>query len=203
MNERKIGVILSYFNIFLQVVIGFIYVPILLKYMGQSEYGLYQLMGSLIAYFSVMDFGLTSATIRGYIEYKTNKEFKRIENFLAMTQRIYIVICVIALLIGCIIYNYLDKIFDSSLKVDELISAKYIFLFLLNIIITFLGMIYRSVITANEKFLFMKGIETLQLVIQPFTVIAVMQISPTALAMVIVMTFYKFNINYFESLLLL
>lgn len=190
MNERKIGVILSYFNIFLQVVIGFIYVPILLKYMGQSEYGLYQLMGSLIAYFSVMDFGLTSATIRGYIEYKTNKEFKRIENFLAMTQRIYIVICVIALLIGCIIYNYLDKIFDSSLKVDELISAKYIFLLLLlNIIITFLGMIYRSVITANEKFLFMKGIETLQLVIQPFTVIAVMQISPTALAMVIVMTF--------------
>lgn len=189
MNERKIGIILSYLNIFLQVIIGFIYVPILLKYMGQSEYGLYQLMGSLIAYFSVMDFGLTSATIRGYIEYKTNKEFRKIENFLAMTQRIYMVICVIALLIGSIIYNYLDKIFNSSLNVNELIAAKYIFLLLLlNIIITFLGMVYRSVITANEKFLFMKGIETLQLVIQPFAVIAVMQISPTALAMVIVMT---------------
>ena len=32
---------------------------------------------------------------------------------------------------------------------------------------------YRSVITANEKFLFLKGMETLQLVIQPFAVIAV------------------------------
>lgn len=189
MSERKIGVFLSYLNIILQTVIGFVYVPILLKYMGQSEYGLYQLMGSLIAYFSVMDFGLTSATIRGYIEYRTNKDFKRIENFLAMTQRIYMIICVVVLLIGIVIYNYLDKIFGSSLKVDELNSAKYIFvLLLLNIIITFLGMIYRSVITANEKFFFMKGIETLQLVIQPFAVIAVMQISPTALAMVIVMT---------------
>ncbi len=189
MSERKIGVFLSYLNIILQTIIGFVYVPILLKYMGQSEYGLYQLMGSLIAYFSVMDFGLTSATIRGYIEYKTKNELERIKNFLAMTQRIYMLICVIALLIGSIIYNYLDKIFNSSLNVNELIAAKYIFLLLLlNIIITFLGMVYRSVITANEKFLFMKGIETLQLIIQPFAVIAVMQISPTALAMVIVMT---------------
>lgn len=189
MQQRSIGVGLSYINIIIQTMINFIYVPVLLYYMGQSEYGLYQLMGSLIAYFSVMDFGLTSATIRGYIEYKTNKEFNRIENFLAMTQRIYMVICVIALLIGSIIYNYLDKIFNSSLNVNELIAAKYIFLLLLlNIIITFLGMVYRSVITANEKFLFMKGIETLQLIIQPFAVIAVMQISPTALAMVIVMT---------------
>lgn len=199
MGERKIGVLLSYLNIVLQTVIGFVYVPILLKYMGQSEYGLYQLMGSLIAYFSVMDFGLTSATIRGYIEYKTNKDFKRIENFLAMTQRIYMIICVIALLIGIVIYSYLDKIFGSSLKVDELISAKYIFiLLLLNIIITFLGMIYRSVITANEKFLFMKGIETVQLIIQPFAVIAVMQISPTALAMVIVMTLINLILTIFR-----
>lgn len=189
MNERKIGIILSYLNIILQTIIGFLYVPILLIYMGQSEYGLYQLMGSLIAYFSVMDFGLTSATIRGYIEYRTNKEFERIENFLAITQRIYIVICIAVLLIGAIIYNYLEIIFGKSLTVNEIIEAKHIFMLLLiNIIITFLGMIYRSVITANEKFLFMKGIETIQLIVQPFAVIAVMQISPTALAMVIVMT---------------
>lgn len=199
MSERKIGVFLSYLNIVLQTVIGFVYVPILLKYMGQSEYGLYQLMGSLIAYFSVMDFGLTSATIRGYIEYKTNRDFKRIENFLAMTQRIYMIICVIALLIGIVIYSYLDKIFGNSLQVNELNSAKYIFiLLLLNIIITFLGMIYRSVITANEKFLFMKGIETVQLIIQPFAVIAVMQISPTALAMVIVMTLINLILTIFR-----
>lgn len=196
MSERKIGVFLSYLNIILQAIIGFLYVPILLKYMGQSEYGLYQLMGSLIAYFSVMDFGLTSATIRGYIEYKTKNELKKIENFLAMTQRLYMIICILALLIGIITYNYLDEIFNSSLKVDELIAAKYIFiLLLLNIIISFLGMVYRSVITANEKFLFMKGIETVQLIIQPFAVIAVMQVSPTALAMVIVMTLINLILN--------
>lgn len=46
MNQRKLGIFLSYLNILLQVIIGFIYVPILLHYIGKSEYGLYQLMGS-------------------------------------------------------------------------------------------------------------------------------------------------------------
>ena len=187
MSERKIGIILSYINIIIQTVINFLYVPLLLYYMGQSEYGLYQLMGSIIAYFSIMDFGLTSATIRTYIKYKVENKYKQVENFLAMTQRIYICICILAVIIGCILYNFIDKIFNNSLTVSEIISAKYIFiLLLLNIVITFL------VIAANEKFLFMKGIETVQLILQPFTVLLVMQAAPTAFAMVCVMTAINF-----------
>lgn len=189
MSERKIGIILSYINIILQTIINFLYVPLLLYYMGQSEYGLYQLMGSIIAYFGIMDFGLTSATIRTYIKYKVEKKYKQVENFLAMTQRIYICICIFAVIIGGILYNFLDEIFSNSLTTSELISAKYIFiLLLLNIVITFLGMVYRSVITANEKFLFLKGIETIQLILQPFAVLLVMQAMPTAFAMVCVIT---------------
>ena len=189
MNERKIGAILSYLNILIQAIVGFLYVPILLYYMGKSEYGLYQLMGSLIAYFSVMDFGLTSSTIRSYIHYKTQGNIDKLENFLAMTQRIYIVICIFIIFIASIVYIFLDNIFNNSLNQQEIIQAKNIFILLMfNLIITFLGMVYRSVITANEKFLFIKGIETLQLIFQPFMVIAVMQISPTAMAMVCVMT---------------
>ena len=189
MNQRSIGIGLSYVNMIIQTIVNFVYVPILLYYMGQSEYGLYQLMGSIIAYFSVMDFGLTASTIRLYIKYKTENDFKLLENFLAMTQRIYFVICLMTLIIGFCVYIFLDEIFKTGLTNQELISAKYIFILLIfNMIITFWGMIYRSVITANEKFLFMKGIETIQLILQPFAVIAMMQIQPTALAMVFVMT---------------
>lgn len=193
MNQRSIGIGLSYINMIIQTIVNFVYVPILLYYMGQSEYGLYQLMGSIIAYFSVMDFGLTASTIRLYIKYKTENNFKLLENFLAMTQRVYFVICLITLTIGSFVYTFLDEIFKTGLTNQELISAKYIFILLIfNMIITFIGMMYRSIITANEKFLFMKGIETIQLVLQPFAVIAMMQIEPTALAMVFVMTVINF-----------
>lgn len=47
MNQRKQGIFLSYLNIFLHAFIGFLYVPLLLHYIGKNEYGLYQLIGSL------------------------------------------------------------------------------------------------------------------------------------------------------------
>ena len=84
MNERKIGIAVSYLNIGLQAVIGFLYVPLLLYYIGQSEYGLYQLIGSLIAYFSIMDFGLTNAVVRFYARYRALQNEKAMENILAV-----------------------------------------------------------------------------------------------------------------------
>ena len=110
MNERKIGILLSYANILLHAVLGFIYVPILLHYIGKSEYGLYQLMGSLIAYFSVMDFGLSAAVIRFYAKYKALKDSIGMENILAISVRGYGAVTVLALAIGFVCYSFLDEI---------------------------------------------------------------------------------------------
>ena len=110
MNERKIGILISYVNIVLQAVIGFIYVPLLLHYIGKSEYGLYQLIGSFIAYFSVMDFGLTAAVVRFYAKYKAVNDKLGMENILAFAVRAYGVIAIILFAVGYICYEKLDII---------------------------------------------------------------------------------------------
>jgi len=52
-NQLKIGVFLSYVTIGLNSIIGLIYTPIMLRYMGPSEYGLYSLGASIIAYLTI------------------------------------------------------------------------------------------------------------------------------------------------------
>lgn len=189
MSQRKIGIIISYINILLQILINFIYVPILLYYIGKSEYGLYQLIGSFIAYFSIMDFGLTAAAVRFYIKYKTLNDKINMENVLAIATRCYAVITLILFIIGYICYLFLDEIFYNSMTSSEISSAKNIFiLLLLNIIITISTMIFRAIINAHEKFLFLKGIETFQLVLQPVLVIAVLQEYPYAFSVALVQT---------------
>ena len=111
MNERKIGIIISYLNILIQAVIGFAYVPILLHYIGKSEYGLYQLIGSFIAYFSIMDFGLTAAVVRFYAKYKALQDRVNMENILAIAMRAYGVITALMLVSGIAFYFYLPSIF--------------------------------------------------------------------------------------------
>ena len=167
MNQRQLGVFLSYLNIALQVIIGFLYVPILLHFIGKSEYGLYQLMGSLIAYFSIMDFGLSAAVIRFYAKYRALKDSIGMENILAISVRGYGAVTILALVIGFICYGFIDVIFAGSMTVSEVDEAKQIFLLLLlNIVITLSTMVFRSVINAHERFFFLKGMETIQLVLQ-------------------------------------
>lgn len=189
MNQRKLGILLSYVNILLQVIIGFLYVPILLHYIGKSEYGLYQLMGSLIAYFSVMDFGLSAAVIRFYAKYRALKDKVGMENILAISMRGYGAVTVLALAVGGICYALLDRIFAGSMTATEITESKDIFLLLLlNIVVTLSTMVFRSVINAQERFLFLKGMETVQLVMQPILVVLVLMQHPSAFSVAAVQT---------------
>lgn len=189
MNERKIGILISYINIVLHALVGFIYVPLLLHYIGKSEYGLYQLIGSLIAYFSIMDFGLTAAVVRFYTKYKTENDRVGMENILAISLRAYTIITVVLFGIGCICYFNLSSIFAKSMSLEEIVSAKQLFLLLLfNIVLTVSTMIFRAVINAHEKYLFLKGLETVQLVLQPLLVLVVLQQNPYALSVALVQT---------------
>lgn len=190
MNERKIGIVISYINIILHAVIGFIYVPLLLHYIGKSEYGLYQLIGSFIAYFSIMDFGLTAAVVRFYARYKAVNDKLGMENILAVAARGYGIIALILFIAGVICYVKLDVIFATSMTIAELTTAKTLFLLLLfNIVITLTTMLFRAIINANETFLFLKGTETLQMVLQPVLVVLILQQYPSAVVVAIVQTF--------------
>lgn len=189
MNERRLGVGISYLNIVLQTIIGFLYVPILLHSIGKNEYGLYQLIGSLIAYFLVMDFGLSSAVIRFYTKYKTLSDWRGMENVLALAFRGYLAIDGLIVLLGAACYFYLDAIFSQSMTLGELHEAKKLFLLLLfNIGVTLPTMVFRSVINAHEKFLFLKGMETVQLIFQPVLVVLVLLEYPSAFSVALVQT---------------
>lgn len=52
-NQKKVGVLLSYVNLAISTIIPFFYTPIMLAILGQSEYGLYSLSNSVISYLSL------------------------------------------------------------------------------------------------------------------------------------------------------
>ena len=189
MYERKIGILISYFNLILQTVIGFGYVPLLLHYIGISEYGLYQLIGSFIAYFAIMDFGLTAAVVRFYTKFKAEKDELAMENLLGISAIAYGIISLMLFMIGIICYYHIDYIFGATMSYTEIKTAKMLFLLLLfNIVLTVSSMLFKAVINAYEKFLFLKGLETCQLLLQPIIILLVLQKYPSSVAVALVQT---------------
>src|SRR5690554_6028686 len=137
---------------FLHILIGFIYVPLLLHFLGKSQYGLYQLMGSVIAYMTVMDFGLSGTITRYYSRYLSLDDKKNKANILALSGLIYSTITVFILIVGMIVYFNLDTIFSNSLTVFELYKARQIFIIMLiNVAITIPSHIFTAAINANER----------------------------------------------------
>ena len=63
-NELKAGVLLSYVNLAIGMIIPIIYTPVMLRLLGQAEYGLYSLSNSVISYLSLLTFGLGGSILR-------------------------------------------------------------------------------------------------------------------------------------------
>ena len=95
-NEIKIGAILSYVIIVINMIIGILYTPYLTSKLGQSEYGLYSLITSIISYLTILDFGFGNAIIIYTTKYKTNNEKDKEQKLHGMFFIIYIVIGIIA-----------------------------------------------------------------------------------------------------------
>ena len=74
-NERKRGAILSYLSIILSTVVQLVYTPLLIRMLGQSEYGLYSLVSSIIGYLTVLDLGFGNAIVVFTAKYRANKHY--------------------------------------------------------------------------------------------------------------------------------
>ncbi len=193
MSARKIGIIFNYASIVLSAVVGLLYVPILLHYIGKNEFGLYQLIGSLISYFSVMDFGLSGAVVRFYSKAKALADRTMMENILGMAARVYVVIALLITCVGAYVYFHLDLVFGRSLSEGELDLAKDLFILLIiNVGATLVATPFRAVMTSYERFFILKSIDIVQLILQPMLVIFFLRDFPSAVTVAAVQTVLNF-----------
>lgn len=170
-GQLKKGAVLSYLNIIISIVTGFVSAPLLLKGMGTSEYGAYQMTAALIGYVSVLDFGLHSSVTRYVAKYQAKKDEKEQENFLGVSLILFSFIAVLILAIGLVLYRNIPNIYANSASAEEMsIIRKLLVVLILNLAISMPGAVFESIIIAYEKFVFAKLATTIKMLLR-FTVI--------------------------------
>ena len=73
-SQRKVGVILQYGQMGLSTLISLFYTPVMLRILGQGEYGIYNLAASIISYLSLLSLGLGASYVRFYSRYKVHQD---------------------------------------------------------------------------------------------------------------------------------
>jgi O-antigen/teichoic acid export membrane protein len=195
-NQLKAGATLSYISMGLGYVISIIYTPIMLRLLGQSEYGLYNLVASVVAYLGLLNFGFGSAYIRFYSRYKVNNDRVNIAKLNGMFLIVFSVIGFIAVLAGMVLVFYTETIFGNELTLREISTAKILMaIMVINIAFSFPNIVFNSHITANEQFIFQKVLQMVRVVANPFLVLPVLFMGYGSIGMVVVTTLLNISIE--------
>lgn len=182
MSERKKGAILSYIQVVLSVAVSVIYVPVLLRYLGQSEYGLYQIVGSFFSYISVFESCMSTGVLRNYCNALGSQDKEAADVTLSMAKVIYRMMAALMVVAGVIVLFAFRSFYASSFTASELKESSAILLLLFaNMMVTLLGSVYLTILTGHEKFTFLKVLAIIIQVAQPFFVILCVRKIPYAI----------------------
>lgn len=188
-NQLKAGAVLSYISMGLGYLVSIIYTPLMLRLLGQSEYGLYNLVASVVAYLGVLNFGFGSAYMRYYSRYKVKESSEKIKTLNGMFLIIFSIMGFIAVFVGLALAMNTELIFGTELSNIELAKAKNLMIILvINLAISFPNIVFTSHITANEKFIFLKLVQMIKTLASPFVILPILILGYGSVGMVIVTT---------------
>lgn len=191
-NQLKAGVVLNYVVIFLNTIVGLLYTPYMLRMMGQSEYGLYSLVASVIAYLTVLDLGFGNAIVRYTAKFRAEKKTEEQYEMFGMFFLLYLVIGIIAFGIGLGLYFNVDTLFGNTMTAVELGRARIMMLLLVaNLAFTFPMSIWGSIIQAYEDFVFQKSLNIIRIILNTAVMICLLHFGYKAVAMVVVQTIFN------------
>ena len=192
MNQLKAGAALNYVVILLNTAVGLLYTPYMLRMMGQSEYGLYSLVASVIAYLTVLDLGLGNAVIRYTAKFRAEGKTKEQYEMFGMFLALYSIISVVALIGGMGLYLNVDRMFGGTMTEIELSHARIMMLILVfNLVVTFPMSIFGSIMSAYERFVFPKVINIIRIILNTVVMIVLLEMGYKAIAMVIIQTLFN------------
>ena len=191
-NQLKIGIVLNYVIIALNGLVGIVYTPFMLRMLGQSEYGLYSLAASVIAYLSILDLGFGNAVIRYTAKYRAEGKGEEQHALFGMFTMIYSVLGLLVVIGGIYLTSQIDTMFAARMTTTELARMKPIMMLMtFNLAITFPLSIYGAIITAYERFVFLRVVQIIRIILNMFVMICLLTMGYKALALVVVQTIFN------------
>lgn len=188
-NQKKIGILLSYAGMGMNALIQIVYTPVMIRLLGQSEYGLYHLVYSIVGYLGLLGFGFSSAYVRFYAQRKSAGQ----ENAIAQLNGMFLVVLLCISLVACtaggLLTHSIGWMFRDTLTGPEIETTRVLMAFLtLNLAITFPASLFDCYITAHEQFFFQRIVNLLRTALNPFLALPLLLMGFRSVAMVAVTT---------------
>ena len=168
-DQRRAGIILNYLTEGVRVLTALLYTPMLLRLLGQREYGVYQIAVSVVSWLGLLNLGFGSGYVRYYARYQTAGDREGIARLNGMFLLIFGVLSLLSLAGGGILAAHTENLFGTGLAPWEQEKAeRLLWILAVNMAVTLWNTTFDSFLTAKECFLFQKLLRLGQTVLSPF-----------------------------------
>ena len=156
-NQKRAGVIMSYLAQAIHIISGLVYTPIMLRLIGQSDYGLYTYVNSVVSYLGLINFGFSSSYMRFYAKAEKEGDEDALARLNGMFMVIFTVIAIIVLLCGVVMVLNVEVFFSDKILPEEVGKARILMaLMVIGLATTMFGTVYTCNMTAHEQFFFQR-----------------------------------------------
>ena len=152
-SQRKAGALLGYANIAVKNFVNLVYTPMLLSFVGQADYGVYQTANSFVYSLTLLTFGFSEAYVRFYTQKKAmgSEEDIRILNGMYLT--LYVTICTAILVLGFVFASNVGSFFSNSFMPSQVgLAGELMAIMAVNISVTLFSTVFDAYIIAHEQF---------------------------------------------------
>ncbi|MFR3311252.1 lipopolysaccharide biosynthesis protein [Collinsella stercoris] len=157
-SQRKAGAVLGYLNIIVKNLVNLVYTPMLLAFVGQADYGVYQTANSFVFSLTLLTFGFSEAYIRFYTQEKAKGDECDIRRLNGMYLMLYIVVCTVALSLGLLFSANVATFFAGSFTSEQVgLAGELMAIMSFNVAATLFSTVFDAYILAHEQFKFQQS----------------------------------------------
>lgn len=176
-SQRRAGVILGYANIAVKNLVNLVYTPMLLSFVGQADYGVYQTSNSFIFSLTLLTFGFSEAYVRFYTRIRTRGDEAGVCRLNGMYLLLYLAISTLALALGLFFATNAGAVFSARFTEAQVALARMLMTIMAaNISATLLSTVFDAYILAQEEFRFQQSRQLATTLATPLIALALLNL---------------------------
>lgn len=168
-SQRRAGVVLGYANIIVKNLVNLIYTPMLLSFVGQADYGVFQSCNSFVFSLTLLSLGFSQAYVRFYTQKKMNDDEEGVRSLNGVYLVLYAVATATALVLGFLFAANAGAVFSNGFTPEQVGTAEAVIAILsFSVSITLFNSIFDAFVMAHEEFRFQQTRQLLTTLAMPF-----------------------------------
>lgn len=188
--QRRVGGMLAYLQIALNVAVALAYTPFMVRSLGQAEYGLFAIAGSMVSYLVILDMGLADSVVRRLVGLHGKNDRQGEEAFLGSMLSLYVGLAGMVLLCAVAAILCVPLLFGKTVAPDALRTLQLMLAPLaISAAVVVAGNPLNATLVAHERFVFLRLLEMTVTVLMTGANVAALLLGGGVLAVVVVSSF--------------